>query len=99
MKKFNLTEALTGHRDEIIAKYNKAKDDTYFDGVTMRQWGFEVIAWCQSYGIKGEKMLSCKLEYCLGELIVNHTKRFVTVNDRDAARARKAPNGQWLAIL
>jgi len=86
---FNIKEALTAIRENIIAKYNELTSDKFFDGVSLKQFMIEIlnIANRNSDRMRSQNSFDKMIMNLVANVMMNHKR--IGGNDLDAADKKK----------
>jgi len=86
--KFEIKTWLSENREIVIAKHTKLTSETFYNGITLKDFMLQVMAVLVRNNVKSEKTASKILTIALGEVYVNNSK--VVANDfkTDALKAK-----------
>jgi len=98
MKKFNLIEALSARREQVIKQYNDLREEKFFDGISLRDFMYEVIGGCQCNKIASEKRLDNSLISIVGIVYMRHCN-INLVDSRQARLEKKYKGTQFEALI
>ena len=95
MAKFNSIDFLYENRDMVIAKYNKAKNEQFFNGMALREWMYKVLDMFDKNKISSVSKGKMMLPIILGQVYVDSTS--ISGNDYMVDKYRN--NQQMLALV
>ena len=69
---FEIKNFLANNRDIIIAKYNELQNENFFDGISLKDFMFEIMHLFVMNRVKSEKTATSKLPSLLGMVFCKH---------------------------
>lgn len=95
MAKFNSIDFLHENRDLVIAKYNEAKNEQFFNGMTLREWMYKVLNLFDKNKISSVSRGKMMLPIFLGQIYVDS----ISISGNDYMVDKYRNNQQMLALV
>lgn len=95
---FDIKNFLTANREMVIAKYNDAQSNEFFNGMSLRDFMVKVMNSVSANRPASEKTAARFLEMAVSFAVSEATKIGV-VNDLDKAMARKYNGTAYMALV
>lgn len=96
--KFDLMQALSARREEVIEKFNALQSEEFYNQCTLKQFMVEFMNLMKINDPRSQKRFNNLFGYLLAD--VYHNNCSVTGNDILTENLRKRHNnGQWAAII
>ena len=95
MAKFNSIDFLHENRDLVISKYNEAKGEQFFNGMTLREWMYKVLYMFDKNKISSVSRAKVMLPIFLGQVYTDS----IIISGNDYMVDKYRNNQQMLALV
>ena len=69
---FEIKNFLANNREVVIAKYNELQNENFFDGISLKDFMFEVMNLFVMNRVKSEKTATSKLPFFISMIFCKH---------------------------